>query len=240
MGDYNSSMKDIQKYKGIYRDETGTVDICIENDFRDLFVEIDGVKFSGSEFSDFTILEKALYSEDRLKRFTFLQTQIYNSDRFLETLCHFSIEITMPQIILDLQTKAVFPINIKFEYVLGKPRPEQNRGIESEEGRITMILNDETFSAKGDVMEVIFDQLYNQFKGRYVFRNCYGCMFGDYSVYGQSFWGTMLCFVNQKEEYKKVKSKQDYLALTGDIQQVQETYCCDSYEIRTKGAGYRG
>ena len=86
-----------KKYKGIYEDEFGKTEIKIENDFENLFLEIDGVKFIGSEFSD-------------------------------------------------------------------------------------------------------------------KFKNCYGCMYGDYSVYGQSGFGSMLCYVNQKDEYIKVRTKEDYLS----------------------------
>jgi hypothetical protein len=65
-------------------------------------------------------------------------------------------------------------------------------------------------------------------------------MYGDYSIYGQSSFGTMLCFVKQKDSYKGARNKHEYMELAGDYQQVQEIYCCDQYEIRTPGAGYRG
>ena len=65
-------------------------------------------------------------------------------------------------------------------------------------------------------------------------------MYGDYSVYGQSSFGSMLCFKNQKEEYSKVRTKAEYLKLGAPERYVQEVYCCDHYEIRKKSVGYRG
>lgn len=60
-----------KKYKGIYEDEFGKTEIKIENDFENLFLEIDGVKFIGSEFSDFAIDETQNYSKIQLERFSF-------------------------------------------------------------------------------------------------------------------------------------------------------------------------
>ena len=114
-----------KKYKGIYEDEFGKTEIKIENDFENLFLEIDGVKFIGSEFSDFAIDETQNYSKIQLERFSFYAIPIHGTDKF---------------------------------------------------------------------------------------KNCYGCMYGDYSVYGQSGFGSMLCYVNQKDEYIKVRTKEDYLS----------------------------
>ncbi len=51
----------------------------------------------------------------------------------------------------------------------------------------------------------------------------------------------MLCFAAQKEKYKKVNNKQEYMDLeTDEAITVQEIYCCDQYEVRKAGAGYRG
>jgi hypothetical protein len=66
-------------------------------------------------------------------------------------------------------------------------------------------------------------------------------MFGDYSVYGQSGFASMRCYVNQRNEYLNVKSKQDYMTqLSDDYRIVQEIDRCDKFEIRKSGSGYRG
>lgn len=66
-------------------------------------------------------------------------------------------------------------------------------------------------------------------------------MYGDYSVYGQSGFGSMLCYVNQKDEYIKVRTKEDYLSkLNTNYKKVQEIFYCPKFELRKKGIGYRG
>jgi hypothetical protein len=66
-------------------------------------------------------------------------------------------------------------------------------------------------------------------------------MYGDYSVYGQSGFGSMLCYVNPKDEYIKVRTKEDYLSkLNTNYKKVQEIFYCPKFELRKKGIGYRG
>jgi hypothetical protein len=93
---------------------------------------------------------------------------------------------------------------------------------------------------KSGHIEGAFDVLREQLGDRYKFKNCYGCLYGDYSVYGSGAFGSMLCYVNQKNEYKKVKTKDEYMNLTNDFAIVQEIYCCDKFETRKAGTGYRG
>jgi hypothetical protein len=227
-------------YTGTYTDPFGSTEIRICNDFQILSCTIDGVLFEGGEFSGLTIIEKENYSTEQLKRFSFLKTQIYNSDRFIETLCNCSFNITIPQIIIDKAKQKDREIDLQIEYSLGNARPNLNAGIEHETMKLSLVIDYKTYTSVGDYMEVALDQLKNQFNNQYHFKNCYGCMYGDYSVYGQSAFGTMCCLVKQKDVYLTVKTKQDYLKLSMDVDTVQEIYLCNNYEIRKPNTGYRG
>src|SRR5262245_61370521 len=88
-------------YKGFYKDSSGTCAIEVENDFRTLTTKIDGVVFTSSEFNDLYVDDKLKYSAEQLARFTFLKTPVYQTDRFVETLCSYSIEVVMPQVVID-------------------------------------------------------------------------------------------------------------------------------------------
>lgn len=222
------------KYQAIYQDDDGIVPIIIENDFKVLKTEIDGLVFEGCEFSDFTLIGKEKYNVEQLQRFSFWQCSSG------DILCNCSFEVIIPQAILDIEknTRQIIDLNVK--YALGKPRPEPRGGLEFETIQISFELNQVKYEASGDYIESVFDQLKNQLGEQYKFKNCYGCMYGDYSVYGQSAFGTMQCFLNQKEAYKQVKSKIDYMRLTNDFSVVQEIYCCEQFEMREKGVGYRG
>jgi hypothetical protein len=228
------------KYYGTYTDDWGATAIVIENDFENLHVEIDGVQFKGAEFSDMELVNRSNYTEKELERFTFWPTPMFHTDTNEQSLCNCSFEFPIGQLIIDTTTHLEISGTLTIKCTLGTERPQPKGGLAFEEVRLRLSTQQFDFEGEGDCFEVALDKIQHQFEGRYRFKNCYGCMYGDYSVYGQSSFGTMLCFVKQKDQYKKAKNKQEYLELAGDYQQVQEIYCCDQYEIRTAGAGYRG
>jgi hypothetical protein len=228
-------------YKGLYKDSLGAREIEIKNDFDTLTTEIDGVVFCGSEFDDLSVDDKSKYTDNQLARFTFLKTPIYQTDRFCETLCNCSFEIVVPQVIIDKVNNIQFHSDLKIEISLGNVRNEQpGKGIESENVTLSLAIADKIYTGTTEYFEDSFDNIRDQIRHKYQLKNCYGCMYGDYSVYGQGSFGTMLCFKNQKAEYSKVTNKDEYMELAPPCRHVQEIYCCDQYEIRKKGAGYRG
>ncbi len=233
-------MKEPLKYYGTYTDDFGTTAIVIENDFENLYIEIDGVKFKGSEFSDLAIVDKLQYPKQQLERFTFWSISIYNTDKIEECLCNCSFKFPITVTLIDKINNAERGNTLTIEYELGKERPKPMGGLDFEKVKLSLSIHQFEFVGTGDFFEIAFDEIQKQFDNKYCFKNCYGCMFGDYSVYGQSSFGTMLCFVRQKEKYKQVNSKQEYMELTDDYKRVQEIFCCDKYEIRKTGAGYRG
>jgi len=232
-------MTERTKYSGTYTDNSGTTAVIVENDFKNLYTEIDGVKFSGSEFSDLSVDDKSKYTEQQLQRFTWSKTPVYNSETVREELCNCTFEILISQLIIDKTTDTEFYSDLKIGYILGNAEPDG--GIEEEKISISLTIEGKLYTGTGDLTETALDDIYSQFGGKYYFKNCYGCMYGDYSVYGQSGFGTMLCFAAQKEKYKKVTNKQEYMDLeTNETTTVQEIYCCNQYEVRRAGAGYRG
>lgn len=231
----------VEIYKGIYRDNLGTREIVIENDSYTLTTEIDGVIFSGSEFDELSVDDKTKYTEHQLARFSFLKTPIYESDRIWETLCDCLFEIVVPQVIIDKVNNVQFDSDLKIEIILGPARSEKpGQGIEFEYLTLSMAIADKIYTGRSEYFESSFDSIRDQIGDRYHLKNCYGCMYGDYSVYGQGCFGSMHCFRNQKAEYSKVTNKSEYMELAPPARFVQEIYCCDQFEIRSKGAGYRG
>lgn len=226
-------------YNGWYKDNTGTCGIRVENDFSTLTTVIDGVVFTGSEFDDLRVDDKTKYPAGQLARFTFLKTPVYQTDRFVETLCNCSIEIFMPQVIIDKLNTTEFYTDLTITNLLGSPRSEPGKGIEQERVSLSLVIAGTRYTGTSGDFEGAFDGIFKQIKDRYHFKNCYGCMYGDYSVYGQSTFGSMLCFRNQKEAYTKVTTKQEYLKLGAPHGYVQETYCCNQFETRKELVGYR-
>lgn len=227
------------KYKAQYIDNKGITETIINNDFKTISLNINGITFSGSEFSDLRITNKNKYSKSELERFSFLEIPFKDSEKTVKTLCNCSFIIEIPVILIDLTTKTKFKTELTVNYILGKARPEM-RGIEKEEIFLNTEINNKKYSGKGDVFETAFDNLSEKFEKNYKFKNCYGCMYADYSVYGQSSLGTMRCYENQKETYLSIKSKEDYITkLSENYKTVQEFFLCDKFKIRKKGIGYR-
>lgn len=231
-----------KNYIGTYKDNFGITDIAIQNDFNYLYLKIDGVEFKGSEFTALEIVDKKAYSSKQLERFTLYSTPIFGTDDFAEELCNCTFNITIPQLIIDLQTYKEFLADLKLEYIIGNESSAiLGGGLEFEKILLTLTIVDKVFAATGDTFETILENIQNQFDEKYKFKNCFGCLYSDYSVYGQNAFGSMMCFVNQKDNYLKVKNKSEYIDnLTEDFDDVQEIFCCSKFDIRRKGAGYRG
>ena len=71
---------------------------------------------------------------------------------------------------------------------------------------------------------------------------CFTCHWSDYSPYGNSDFGTMMCYRKHKEEYSKVNGKETYFKYADnlDFESKQEIYICSEYEPRIHFSGYRG
>lgn len=221
-------------YNAYYTDSTGRVAIIIKNDFQLLSVAIEGVKFEGIGFNGLSIIDKQSYSDKQLERFTLRPIQVSNPDDNTtyidEELGNFSLELIIPQLIIDAATSQEFYADLLLNYGLTHS---------DEQFVATLALNDIVYTGRGGWIETAFDQIHNQFADKYRFKNCYGCMYGDYSVYGNDSFGTMLCFANQKQEYRETSDKPSYMDLAPPRDRVQEIYCCPDYAIRRKGVGYR-
>lgn len=227
-------MTETIEYHGNFKDDFGTTEISILNNFNNLYFEIYGVKFQALEFGDFEIVSKENYSDEQLERFTFSSTVI----------CNYKMTVFIPQVIIDNVENKTLTTNLTLEYDLGKPKLP--RGFDFKL-RLSITFDGQTFEGFSDYyIDYAFDQLIKQVGDRYKFKNCYGCLYSDYNPYGQAGFGGMYCLVKQKEKYLKVdipknSYKYNYLEeCENDYDIVQETYCCDKYEIRKQGTGYRG
>jgi len=122
-------MKKPIKYYGTYTNDFGTTAIIIENDFENLSVEIDGVKFKGPEFSDMELVDKASYTEKQLERFTRWSIPILNTDIIEQALCNYSFELLVSQIIIDKIKNIEIDSTLTIECKSGKERPKPKGGL---------------------------------------------------------------------------------------------------------------
>ena len=229
-------------YFGTYTDAKGSMKLKIKNDFSCLYAEIEGLILQGREFSDLTPINLEAYSSAVLERFTWLETPMLNSQASSLSLCNCSLSLPIEQKLIDTETGRVFAVNLALTYELGAPNPKPPFGLSFESVHLRLEFQGQLYQGRGDFMEIALDQIQQAFGQRYRFKNCYGCKYGDYNVYGQASFASMFCFLNQKQAYLNVESKMDYIKLW-DLEkpnQVQEIYVCQHYEPRFKGLGYRG
>ena len=74
-------------------------------------------------------------------------------------------------------------------------------------------------------LECAIIQLNIQLPPTIKYKGCYNCKSSDYSVYGLQFWGSMLCFKNIKDAYSRVNSKDEYMDLMDNFNElVPESY----------------
>ncbi len=228
-------MKHRTEYRGTYTDEHETVPIVLENDFETLYTEIDGVKFEGYEFSSMFIRDIKDYSVQQLSRFSFTEND------FEGALWDCKFNIIIPQILINNQNNLEFQANLNLECILKTDISKSECRRKKEVIKLSIIIDEQIYVGEDTLIEGAFDKIRDQFSNKFQFKNCYGCTYGDYSVYGQSTFGTMLCYISEKEQYKKVVSKDEYMNLKTDkLVSVQEIYCCKAYEKRKLGMGYRG
>ncbi len=234
-------MVNSKSYFGAYTDSAGTIPIKIENDFKTLSCEIDGVKFSGREFSDLAVDDRSKFTSEQLARFTFYPIQIYGSNEVELFLCNCSFSIKVPQTVIDIEKNTAIGVNLKIECFLGAVKQHPYVHLESEWYELSMTINGQIGYGRSQDIEGALLQVQHQLGNKYLFKNCFGCMYGDYSFCGSSAFGSMICYVGQKQQYKQVTNKDEYMDLdTSNCERVQEIYCCADFEIRKEGAGYRG
>ncbi|MDM1348315.1 hypothetical protein HX017_18095 [Myroides marinus] len=221
-------------YKGLYTHKGRNTSIEIHSDGKELNVEIAGLVFQGTEFTD-------LSYEEELAEVMIDNTLITLDAHADNCLTDCQFEFKVPQYLLTSEgIKEAIELEMCFRH---GGYNEQSKGIEYEEVSITLRWNGEILIGKSGFVEIAFDQLMKQMPKGYSFVNCYGCLYGDYSIYGNSSFGTMMCFRNIKQKYKLANGKCEYDSLCVDerenIEMVQEIYCCNDFEVRGNGGAYR-
>jgi hypothetical protein len=211
------------KIAATYIDQTGSVETEILNDTEQLVLDVNGTKFISQFFDDFEIESKSKIPS----RFAL------NSQHEL-TACQLICKIPVTLIHTENELKSVLRMDLNLETPI--PTSHQTNAIFS----IT-IENKEFKTNKVQTFEGGLETIKSELPVDYKLKCCYGCAFADYSVYGQGFFGTMLCFKNIKEEYLKVQNKDEYMdIMDNNDRRVQETFLCNEFKERETGTGYRG
>ncbi|WP_299626575.1 DUF6304 family protein [uncultured Tenacibaculum sp.] len=223
-------------YKGVFKNSFLEEEIEIKNDFETLSFCIGLLKFEGVTIDDFELLNFEKYTTKQLQNFSF--NKVISGDSFIYEVCDYQLVFLIPISLIHFKSNKTLPTELKITSLCGKA--SKSGGLDTYELTLELNINGKYYTGFGDLFEIAAENLLKKLKSEYVFKNCFGCNFSDYSPFGTSTFGSMMCFKNQKEKYLKVKTKAEYFNLDVCYSHVQETFYCNEFEIRKKNIGYRG
>jgi hypothetical protein len=206
-----------------YQDQNGTIEGSLSYDGNLLHLQLSGVKFSSGFMDGFSP-----ESTEIDPRF---QLDAHND------LTNFTLQFYLPMRFL-ITDKVEF-LNLACELSVQKDKDNYSHPYL----RCKLLVNDTVINMPtAGTIEGAIEQLNAKLPQNIKFIGCYNCKFSDYSIYGQQFWGSMLCFKNIKEIYSKIDGKDEYMEIMDDFDRlVPESHYCDEFEERPKThSGYRG
>jgi hypothetical protein len=217
---------DVDRYPATFSDARGSETTTIENDGETLRLSLRGVEFVGSEFDS---LEPKGVACGRMQSFTLNHG----------CLCSCRIDCRIP---VPVHCRGSLQVGVLIvELVLGNPAP--NGVLDHEQLRLVLEYDEQQFVGPGTSgwFEGELLAIQAQLPDGDFIKACINCLYSDYSPYGHGLFGWMMCFRNIKQEYLKVKTKEDFWSIHSRQDRfVQETYLCREFERRIPGTGYRG
>jgi hypothetical protein len=205
-------------------DNIGEIETEILFDGDDLKIKLNGLEFTSRFIDDFVLSNK---QQTENSRFQFnVHGELTNYRLIIQLPIRLSIDSKISEQILECELK------------INKTKDNYNQTI----GKCFLKIQDKIIdSGEFDLFETGLDKLINQLPNNIKLICCYSCLYSDYSVYGQGFWGTMICFKNIKSDYLKVKDKDEYMEIMDNHDDiVAETHYCNDFKLRIKNTGYRG
>ena len=221
----NKMKKD--QYKACFTDAHGYEQTTITNDGETLSMVLRGVTFEDTMFDSFEPVADT--NPALLEQFTLYQNG----------LCLCRIECEIPIAIIDNNKQFTGTLNC----VINLGAPAKTGGLDSVDLSIVLLHDGREYRSSGTSgwFEDELIDIQKQLPVYIFIKACINCLYSDYSPYGHGLFGCMMCFKNLKQEYLKVKSKDDFWSIHDRPDRfVQETYRCGEFERRIPGTGYRG
>jgi hypothetical protein len=210
-----------------YTDSNGTIETALSSDGKKITANIRGIVFQGDDFDSLQPIGN--YDPKVLETFTLCSGQ----------LCGCKIECMIE---IPVQSQGTI-MNGLLDVSLVLGSPQKNGALDSEKLNLRLRYDNQAIVSSGlsgwfeDELLEIQQKLPS---GTYM-KACINCLYSDYSPYGHGLFGWMMCFRNVKNDYLKVKCKDDFWKVHDHFEKmVQETYLCEEFERRISGTGYRG
>lgn len=208
-----------------YLDAHGELCGTLHNDGKWLTLKLGEVSFSGLSFDSLSP-DAPLPDDSRFQ----LQHDV---------LCQCTLYCVLPLALRS--TEGLHAAQLEIVQHLGKPA--SNGGLDRADLQLYLHWQSQGWSSRpqrSDFEDALLD-LQRQLPEGLHLHCCFGCQYGDYSVYGQGSFGSLMCFRDHKATYDQVRSKLDYRQQLDQFSAtVQETGLCAEFTPRKPGAGYRG
>jgi hypothetical protein len=204
-----------------YVDKVGTIIATTQYEKDEFILDIDGTKFTTDNFNFFQWFSGN--KQDRIK--------VDELNRLLNCSLIFNFPIAI------FKNEVVCQSILEVEIQIGSEQEPNDCKILKQ--KLTL----ESYSIESNsCVNIELEKLIKILPIFLKIRSCFTCASSDYGVYGNSFFGSMVCFKNVKEEYSKIKGKEELFIelLKKGEGFFDETYSCDDYKIRQKNTGYRG
>ncbi|WP_027002480.1 DUF6304 family protein [Hugenholtzia roseola] len=219
----------METFKVIYRDSVGEIYTDLHLYEGQFTLVLEGFTFVGDMLDDFGLTSKSYLPAlgDLPKRFSLCEQGF---------LTNYEMAFVLPLEVTNLDMSERVVASLQIVIILQKNPAKQMLNL-----TLTLPNAKVLYEGKGDFFETALQQIQEKLADAYRLKCCFGCAFSDYSVYGQGFWGTLFCYEPIREQYERVKSKEDFMEIMEKHGgKVGETHLCSKFQPRSKGAGYRG
>lgn len=230
------------RYSGLYKDNRKRIPLVVENDFDKLSFEIGDMKFVSSFFEDWSLKNFGLYTEEQLSGFSFIESCFLlengGKEKTLD-LCDCSVEVVIPQLIVEKSTGKEYQVELTGIVKLGKARPLPKGGLDKSLLSLKFEFAQKEYAAVDcEDFEYGISLLLNKLENKFYFKNCVCCLYGHCNAYGQPYLGGQQCFYKCKDEFLATVSnpynpKADLWHIEGKVD-VQEIFCCENFTKRIK------
>lgn len=254
----------MEHWEAHYQDGQHDLDCIVENLYGDegavqpLRMCVDGTAFWGTGLDDWELSE----TEDEacigsmMGRFSLIK---YGSkdNGYHYRLQSYRLQVKIPASVISAAGQHEIPGELDITYsnetgkhtgVIYRLDGEQVRPADTVCQRFALVTAGRCFEASppSEFFETSLLSICRQMAGTYYLRSCFGCLYSDYSPYGQGNLGNLCCFVKHKDNYLKVYSKYQgeytiWDAFEDGFVQCQETAVCEQFAPRIHClGGYRG
>lgn len=209
-----------------YSDKRGREQIVFENNGTLLKTKIRGFDFSGEDFDCLSI--QNIKNQESLP---------FNLSKEILIDCKLEIAFHLPVIVSGEEVSGILYALIE----LGQKSP--SGGLTHEILKLSLKYADQEICSLGNsgFFEDEFLLIQKKLDDKTWIKCCFNCLYSDYHPAGQGLFGSMMCFQNMKDDYLKVKSKEDFFKIIEKKDRfVQETFLCQKFLKRIPGTGYRG